>query len=197
MKLVILDRDGVINADSPDYIRSPDEWRALPGSLEAVARLCRADYRIVIATNQSAVGRGLIDHDTLASIHARMLERLHQKGGRIDAIFYCPHTPDAGCECRKPKPGLLEQVARRLNIRLTGVPMVGDSPSDLAAARAAGAMPVLVLTGRAGRAAAPDPAAADCPTFPDLAAFAHALLEGQLDEHIARAGSTDPHHVPA
>lgn len=148
MKLVILDRDGVINHDSDKYIKSPQEWRPIPGSLEAIARLNQAGYHVVLATNQSGVGRGLFEVSTLNAIHDKMHRALSQIGGRIDAIFFCPHGADAGCTCRKPLPGLLEEIARRFNVDLKGVPSVGDSRRDLDAAAAIGAAPMLVLTGK-------------------------------------------------
>jgi len=147
MKLVILDRDGTINHDSDKYIKSPAEWKPIKGSLEAIARLGQAGYRVVVATNQSGIGRGLFDMATLNAIHDVMHRAVHQAGGRIDAIFFCPHPADAGCDCRKPKPGMLLEIARRMNVDLEDVPMVGDSRKDLDAAVAAGARPVLVLTG--------------------------------------------------
>ena len=148
MKLIILDRDGVINHDSDQYIKSPDEWRAIDGSLEAIANLSQWGYRIVVATNQSGVGRGLFDMETLAAIHEKMMRAVAQAGGRIDAIFLCPHTAGAECECRKPRPGMLTEIGRRYNVDLTGVPVVGDSLRDLQAAAAVGAQPVLVLSGK-------------------------------------------------
>jgi D-glycero-D-manno-heptose 1,7-bisphosphate phosphatase len=148
MKLVILDRDGVINQDSDAFIKAPDEWRPLPGSLEAIARLNHAGYLVVLATNQSGVGRGLFEVSTLNAIHDRMHRALAQIGGRIDAIFFCPHAQDANCACRKPRPGLLEEIARRFNVDLKGVPTIGDSLRDLQAAAAVGAAPFLVLTGK-------------------------------------------------
>ena len=147
-KCVFLDRDGVINFDSDDYIKSASEWRAIPGSLEAIARLCKADVRIVLITNQSAIGRGMIKTNTLNKIHNHMLTELHRCGGKIDAIFFCPHHPDANCDCRKPKPGLLLQAGERLKLNLNQVNFVGDSISDIKAARAAGARPCLVKTGK-------------------------------------------------
>jgi len=187
MRLVILDRDGVINRDSPDHITDPDKWLPLPGSIDAVARLCRADYRVVIATNQSGVARGLFDMSMLNKIHIRMLELMHHRGARVDAIFVCPHGPRDRCSCRKPKPGLLEDIASRLNINLTAVPAVGDSLRDLQAAQAVSAMPVLVRTGNGERTAADlrtRPSLqklASVPVFDDLSAFADALLAGELD----------------
>ena len=147
MALVILDRDGVINCNSRHHIKSPDAWKAIPGSLEAIARLSRAEFRVVVATNQSGIGRGLFDISTLNRIHQKMITQAQEKGGKIDAIFFCPHTPEAFCSCRKPNPGLLFEVSKRLRIPLSGVPFVGDSISDLCAAQAAGAQPVLVKTG--------------------------------------------------
>jgi D-glycero-D-manno-heptose 1,7-bisphosphate phosphatase len=148
MKLVILDRDGVINEDSASYIKSPDEWRPIPGSLEAIARFTQAGFHVVLATNQSGVGRGLFEVSTLNAIHDKMHRALAPLGGRIDAIFFCPHAEEAGCACRKPKSGLLEEIAHRFNVELKGVPNVGDSLRDLQAAAAVGAAPVLVLTGK-------------------------------------------------
>jgi D-glycero-D-manno-heptose 1,7-bisphosphate phosphatase len=151
MKLVILDRDGVINEDSASYIKSPDEWRPIPGSLEAIARFTQAGFHVVLATNQSGVGRGLFEVSTLNAIHDKMHRALAPLGGRIDAIFFCPHAEEAGCACRKPKSGLLEEIAHRFNVELKGVPNIGDSLRDLQAAAAVGAAPVLVLTGKGGK----------------------------------------------
>ncbi|MGB6102274.1 MAG: D-glycero-beta-D-manno-heptose 1,7-bisphosphate 7-phosphatase [Pusillimonas sp.] len=147
MKLAILDRDGVINQDSAAFVKSPDEWLALPGSLEAIARLSRAGWRVVIASNQSGVARGLFSMDTLNAIHAKLRREVALAGGVVDAIFVCPHGPDDGCTCRKPKPGMFLDIARRYDIVLKGVPAVGDSLRDLQAAAAAGCSPWLVLTG--------------------------------------------------
>ena len=172
MKLVILDRDGVINHDSDQYIKSPEEWKPIPGSLTAIARLNQAGYRVVVATNQSGIGRGLFETDTMIAIHDKMFKALAQVGGHIDAIFFCPHTNDDNCECRKPKPGMFREIAARFNADLAGVPAIGDSLRDLQAAAAAGAQPVLVLTGK-GRKIADDPALPpDTLVFPDLAAAA-------------------------
>ena len=147
MKLVILDRDGTLNRESDEYIKTPDEWHALPGALEAVGRLNHAGYHVVLATNQSGLGRGLFDVAALNAIHKRMNKELAAVGGRLDAIFYCPHTPADACTCRKPLPGLLEQVAERFGVSLNGVPFVGDSLSDMQAAHAACCTAHLVLTG--------------------------------------------------
>ncbi len=170
MKLIILDRDGVINHDSDQYIKSPDEWKPIPGSLEAIARLNQWGYRVVVATNQSGVGQGLFEMDVLNAIHDKMLKAVAQVGGRIDSIFFCPHTSTDGCECRKPKPGLLHDIARRYNVSLAGVPVIGDSLRDLQAAVAVDAQPILVLTGK-GKGTAENPELPAVTTvFPDLAA---------------------------
>lgn len=173
MKLVILDRDGVINYDSPSYIRSPDEWKPIPGSLEAIARLNQAGYHVVVATNQSGVGRGLFEMATLNAIHDKMHRALGTVGGRIDAVFFCPHAQDAGCRCRKPRPGLYEEIARRYGVGLAGVPCVGDALRDLEAAAAVGAQPMLVLTGKGEitRQALPP----GTPVFADLADAVQAI----------------------
>ena len=148
MKLVILDRDGVINYDSDAFIKSPDEWIPIPGSLEAIARLSRANWRVIIASNQSGIARGLFTMETLNAIHAKLRREVAQAGGIVDAIFVCPHGPDDGCHCRKPKPGLFQDIARRYDIDLQAVPAVGDSLRDLQAATLAGCAPWLVLTGK-------------------------------------------------
>lgn len=148
MKLVILDRDGVINFDSDQFIKNPDEWKPIPGSLEAIARLNQAGFRVVVASNQSGVGRGLFDMATLNAIHDKMHKLLAQYGGRIDALFFCPHTADDKCACRKPKPGMLAEIAQRYSQTLAGVAAVGDSLRDLQAAEKAGAQPILVRTGK-------------------------------------------------
>jgi D-glycero-D-manno-heptose 1,7-bisphosphate phosphatase len=151
MKLIILDRDGVINYDSDQFIKNPEEWKPIPGSLEAIARLVQADYRVVVATNQSGVGRGLFDMPTLNAIHDKMHKAVALAGGRIDAIFFCPHAAEADCSCRKPKSGMLEEIAARYNVNLKGVPAVGDSLRDLEPAARMGAQPVLVLTGKGAK----------------------------------------------
>ena len=151
MKLVILDRDGVINQDSEQFIKTPDEWKPIPGSLEAIARLNHAGYRVVVASNQSGIGRGLFDMGALNAINDKMYRALAQVGGRIDALFYCPHAAEADCDCRKPKPGMFLDIAQRFNVDLAGVPSVGDSLRDLQAAAAAGAQPILVLTGKGAK----------------------------------------------
>lgn len=179
-KLVVLDRDGVINRDSPDYIKSPAEWQPLPGSLEAIARLNHAGWRVVVATNQSGIGRGLFDLDALFAIHDKMQRALADLGGRIDGIFYCPHAPDDDCECRKPAPGLLLDIERRLQSELNTVPVVGDSLRDLQAAVTAGARPILVRTGNgAGNEDKAREMFTDLAVYDDLAATVDALLNGK------------------
>lgn len=146
-RLVVLDRDGVINRESGDFIRTPREWLPLPGSLEAIARLSRAGWLVVVATNQSGVGRGIITAQNLAAIHEDMTRAIENAGGRLAGIFTCPHRPDEGCDCRKPLPGLLRQIEQRWGILLAGRPVIGDSLRDLQAAAAVGALPMLVRTG--------------------------------------------------
>jgi len=176
MKLVILDRDGVINFDSPNYIKSPAEWKAIPGSPEAIARLNQAGYRVVVATNQSGVGRALFDMDTLNAIHEKMHKTVAAAGGRIDAVFFCPHPADSSCDCRKPKPGMFERIAACYNIDLTSVPAVGDSLRDLQAAATAGALPMLVLTGKGEKTLADGDLPEDTLVFKDLAAAVDDLI---------------------
>ena len=151
MKLVILDRDGVINEDSDAYIKSVAEWRPIPGSLEAIARLTRAGHRVFVASNQSAIGRGLMDFEALLAIHDHLQRACAELGGRIDGIEFAPEHPDHASDRRKPAPGMLRDIARRLQVSLDGVPFVGDSISDVEAARAAGATPILVRSGKGPR----------------------------------------------
>jgi len=175
VKLVVLDRDGTINHDSDQYIKSPAEWRPINGSLEAIARLTQAGWRVVVATNQSGIARGLFDMATLNAIHDAMHRAVQQAGGRIDAIFFCPHKDDDNCACRKPKPGMLYEIARRLNVGLEGVPMVGDALRDLQAAAAVGAQPILVLTGKGRKTREAGGLPQGTVVFPDLAAVAAQL----------------------
>ena len=179
MKLVILDRDGTINEDSAEFVKSPSEWRPLPGALEAIARLNHAGWHVVVATNQSGLGRGLFDVASLNAMHAKMHTMLAAVGGRVDAVFYCPHAPDEGCRCRKPEPGLFEQIGERYGIDLRGMPAVGDALRDLVSAAAAGCEPHLVLTGKAATLrdrALPEGYPADTVVHDDLAAFAQYLV---------------------
>lgn len=180
MKLIILDRDGVINFDSDDYIKSPNEWVPIPGSLEAIARLKRARYQVVIATNQSGVARGLFDMDVLNTIHMKMIQAIRQRGAELDGIFLCPHGPDDGCDCRKPEAGLFEQIAERLKVNLSGVYAVGDSERDILAARKAGAQPVLVLTGKGEKTQKTSKHITGVPVFDNLAEFTDDLLDEEI-----------------
>ena len=184
-RIVVLDRDGVINQDSDDFIKSPEEWEPLPGSLEAIAKLCRADFRVVVITNQSGVARGLLSLNTLNRIHQKMLDQLHALGGEIDAIFFCPHGPDEGCPCRKPLPGLYQDLQQRLNCSLAGVDAVGDSLRDLQAAVAVGANPVLVRTGKGERTVAQLASEEIAATLGEVAVFDD--LAGYVD-HLRTQG---------
>jgi D-glycero-D-manno-heptose 1,7-bisphosphate phosphatase len=174
--LVILDRDGVVNADFPEYIKSDAEWRALPGSLEAISRLNRAGRRVVIITNQSALGRGLMNVEQLNAVHQKLALHLNQFGGNIDAIFFCPHTPQDGCDCRKPASGLYRELSDRLGVNLAGVPSIGDKLSDIEAALAAGARPILVRTGGGRELEQSGRVPPGVPVFDDLRAAVDALL---------------------
>jgi D-glycero-D-manno-heptose 1,7-bisphosphate phosphatase len=176
MKLVILDRDGVINFDSAHYIKSPAEWKALPGSLEAIARLTQAGYKVVVASNQSGIGRGLFDMDTLNAIHDKMHRSVQALGGRIDAIFYCPHTADSNCGCRKPMPGMFLRIGSCFNTDLSKAFAVGDSLRDLQAAFASGAKPLLVLTGKGELTQAEGELPEGTLVFADLAAAVNHIL---------------------
>ena len=179
MKLIILDRDGVINEDSDEYIKTPDEFIPIPGSLEAITRLNHAGYTVLVATNQSGIARGLFSMDALNQIHDKLKRLLNAYGGHIDGIFFCPHGPEDNCHCRKPKPGLYEEIAHRLKTDLDDVPAVGDSLRDLQAANLVGATPVLVRTGKGERTLAKGEGLKGIPVFPDLASFVDQLLEGQ------------------
>ena len=176
MQLVILDRDGVINEDSAAYIKSPEEWIPIPGSLQAIARLHRAGWHVVVATNQSGLARNLFDSDTLVRIHDKMRRSITEAGGLIDAIFFCPHGPHDNCNCRKPKPGLFLDLARRLRISLHDVPAIGDSLHDLHAAKAAGARPILVRTGKGATIPEACTASIAVPVYDNLACAVDDLL---------------------
>lgn len=177
MKLVILDRDGVINQDSDAFVKSPDEWIALPGSLQAIARLSQAGWTVVVATNQSGLARGLFDITALNAIHDKMHQEVKQAGGRIDAIFLCPHGPDDGCTCRKPLPGMYHEIARRYDVDLRGVPAIGDSLRDLQAAASAGCSTWLALTGNGIRTRDKGGLPDGTRVCADLAEFADVLLK--------------------
>jgi len=180
IKLVILDRDGTINQDSDDYVKSADEWLPLPGALEAIARLSHAGWHVVVASNQSGLGRGLFDVVALNAMHSKMHKLLAAAGGRIDAVFYCPHGPDDACTCRKPASGLFEQIGERYGMDLHGVHTVGDTPRDLVAGASVGCVPHLVLTGK-GEAWRGKALSADFPSgtrvHADLSGFVDWLLE--------------------
>jgi D-glycero-D-manno-heptose 1,7-bisphosphate phosphatase len=175
MKLIILDRDGVINQDSAAFIKSPDEWRPIAGSLNAISRLNQAGFHVIVATNQSGIGRGFLDMAALNAIHDKMHRALAQAGARVDAIFFCPHAGNDHCNCRKPRTGMLEDIARRLNTSLTGVPMVGDSLRDIQAAAAVHALPLLVLTGKGRKTQRTATLPPDTRVFADLAAAVDAI----------------------
>jgi D-glycero-D-manno-heptose 1,7-bisphosphate phosphatase len=175
MPFLILDRDGVINEDSDAYIKSPEEWIPIPGSLDAIAQLTRKGYRIVVLTNQSGVARGLFDLSMLERINIKMLSMVEMAGGKIEAIFYCPHGPEDFCECRKPKTGLFRAFAERYGVDLKGIPAIGDSYRDLQAAQAVGASPILVETGK-GRRTLARHSSLNIPTFSNLYEAAQYLL---------------------
>ncbi|MCZ6796698.1 MAG: D-glycero-beta-D-manno-heptose 1,7-bisphosphate 7-phosphatase [Gammaproteobacteria bacterium] len=175
-KMIILDRDGVINEDSDDYIKSVDEWIPIPGSLEAINRLKMAGYLVTVATNQSGISRGLFNEEVLRQIHGKMHRLLARRGASVDGIFYCPHGPQDNCTCRKPKPGLLFQIAKQFDINLAETVFVGDSISDIRAAEMANAIPVLVRTGRGEQVMQNSPEAVNLPMYDDLAHFARETL---------------------
>lgn len=176
MKLIILDRDGVINEDSDGFIKSPDEWIPIPGSLESIAQLNRAGYQVIVITNQSGLGRKLFDIRILNEIHEKMFQQLALLGGHIESILFCPHVPDDNCACRKPRPGLFIELKKRLNLSLENVYAVGDSLRDLQAAREAGAIPVLVCTGKGERTLKENRGMEDLQVFTNLAEFTEKLL---------------------
>lgn len=177
-RLVILDRDGVINHDSDEFIRAPDEWRPIEGSIEGIAMLSVAGFEVAVATNQSGIGRKLLDKPTLEAIHEKMRRLVREAGGDLGKVVYCPHHPDDGCECRKPLPGLFRRLSQQYQRALDGVPMIGDSLRDIDAARAAGGRPVLVLTGNGQRTAAEIAARGDrVETYADLYTAAAALTK--------------------
>jgi D-glycero-D-manno-heptose 1,7-bisphosphate phosphatase len=175
VKLIILDRDGVINVDSAQFIKAPDEWKPIPGSLEAIAALTQAGYRVVVATNQSGIGRGLFDMSMLNAINAKMHKAVNQAGGRIEAIFYCPDTAESDSLYRKPAAGMFVEIGERFAAALEGVPAVGDSLRDLQAAAAVKARPILVLTGKGKKTLETGGLPEGTEVFPDLAAVAEAL----------------------
>jgi D-glycero-D-manno-heptose 1,7-bisphosphate phosphatase len=180
MKLIIIDRDGVINEDSDAYIKSPEEWIPIPGSIEAIARLNRAGYTVAVATNQSGLSRGYFDLNTLSAMHRKMESLLTEQGGHVDAVFYCPHGPKDGCDCRKPKPGLLNDIGERFQIKLDNVFFVGDTIGDIRAALAANAKPVLVKTGKGDKTEnlLQENGFSDVPVYKNLSNFVDVVLAG-------------------
>ena len=176
MKLIILDEAGVINYSSDTFIKTPDEWIPIPGSLEAIARLAHTGYRIVIATNQSGIGRGLLDMATYNAINDKMFKAVHHAGGRIDAIFFCPHTQADKCICRKPATGMFNEIIQRYGVNLKNVPAIGDSLRDLQVAAAVGATPILVLTGKGQVTRAQEEIPSNTQIFENLAAAVNALV---------------------
>ncbi len=179
MKLIILDRDGVINYDSDEYIKSENEWNAIPGSLEAIARLSHNGYRVVIASNQSGLARKKFDIMDLNKIHRKMFDQLAQVGGTIDAVFFCPHGPKQDCDCRKPKPGLFNAISKRLHVPLAGIPVIGDKLSDIEAAQAVGAQAVLVCTGNGQTLVDAQKVPENVPVYDDLAAVVDNLISAK------------------
>jgi len=169
--IIILDRDGVINNDSDLYIKSPDEWQPIEGSLEAIARLHQSGIKVVVATNQSGIARGLYDEATLSLIHDKMNALIAEAGGELAGIFYCPHGPNDGCDCRKPLPGLVHQITKALAVDVNNVPFIGDSVRDLVAAEASGCQPILVKSGKGERSLASGKVESHVPIFDDLASF--------------------------
>jgi D-glycero-D-manno-heptose 1,7-bisphosphate phosphatase len=178
-RLLVLDRDGVINQDSKTFVKSADEWQPLPGSIEAIAALSAAGFTIAVASNQSGLARGLFDRRALRAMHRKLRRLVAAAGGRVDRIVVCPHGPDDGCHCRKPAPGLLERLGRHYGVAMTDVPVIGDSLRDLQAALAVGAQPILVQSGN-GRQTQQSLCGelADVPVYADLAAAAQALIQG-------------------
>ena len=191
VKLVILGRDGILNEFRDDHVKAPEEWYPIPGALEAVSRLNHAGWHAVVATNQSGIGRGMIDMASVNAVHADMLKQLQAVGGRIDAVFFCPHTPEDQCDCRKPLPGLMRDIGKRYGIDLKHVPLVGDTLRDLQAAQAAGCEPHLIRSGRAS-VLGPELVELMVDQVPgtrvhdDLAAFAEHLL-GRSGVPVGRA----------
>ncbi len=177
-RYIILDRDGVINQDSDDFIKSPKEWRPINGSLEAIALLNQHGYRVVVVTNQSGIARGLFTQETLQAIHHKMLVAVSDAGGEIEAIYFCPHGPDDQCQCRKPKPGLMKQFSKEHDVDLSGVPMIGDSMRDLEAAMAVGANPILVRSGK-GERIAHQVAKINIPIYENLYEASTALVKSE------------------
>lgn len=179
MKLIVLDRDGVINHDSDAFIKSPDEWRPITGSLEAIARLNQHGFRVVVCTNQSGVARGLFDMHMLNAIHRKMHDTAHAVGASLEAVFFCPHAASDNCDCRKPKAGMLRAIEQRFDLSLKGVPVVGDSLRDLQSGFTVGAEPYLVLTGKGVKTREKGGLPPGTQVFPDLARVVDHLLASE------------------
>ncbi len=182
IKLIVLDRDGVINEDLEHPVASPDEWVPIPGSLEAIARLHQAGWRVAVATNQSGIERGLLDLETLHSIHQRMHELVNQAGGKIDVVAFCPHSELEQCSCRKPAPGMLYTICERLDIDPSNMIVVGDSLRDMQAAMVTAAAPVIVRTGKGQSTLDSNKGLEHIPAYDDLAAYVDTLLAPSEDE---------------
>jgi D-glycero-D-manno-heptose 1,7-bisphosphate phosphatase len=178
-RMIILDRDGVINLDSEGYIKNPDEWEPIPGSLESINRLKKAGYLVTVATNQSGIARGIFGEDDLKQIHDKMIRMLAARGASIDGIYYCPHGPQDNCICRKPKPGLLIKIAREFDIKLSETPFVGDNIGDIRAAEMANAKPVLVRTGNGEFVMQNYPEALNITVYDDLSHFTRETLRNR------------------
>lgn len=179
-KLIILDRDGVINVDSDDYIKSIKEWIPIPGSIEAVARLTHEGWKVAVATNQSGLARGYFSLEDLDKMHNKMRRLVTQAGGKIDNVCYCPHLPAENCDCRKPKPGLYRKISKQLGIGLKGIPVVGDTIRDIEAARAVGAIPILVLTGKGSSTFEKGEGLNGVPIFDNLSSVVETLCNEKL-----------------
>ena len=179
-KLIVLDRDGVINQDSDQFIKSPEEWKAIPGSLAAIAKLNRAGFSVVVATNQSGIARKYFSHEELKNIHQKMESELTAHNGQLAGIFICPHGPEDDCLCRKPKPGLLLEIAKKFNVKPEEMLVIGDSMRDILAAQACGAHAVLVKTGKGAQTIASATKEFNVPVFDNLATVVEAILEDKI-----------------
>jgi len=187
MRYIILDRDGVINYESSEYIKSPEEWRAIPGSLEAIATLNRAGYKVLIVTNQSGIARGYYDLATLSDIHEKLVRELAEVGGYIDEIFFCPHHPDEQCSCRKPRVGMLESITQKYPVKLSDTFFIGDSLVDLQAAQTAGCIPLLVLTGNGHKTITNNPELTHISRFANLSAAVDYILSLAIQtSHVSK-----------
>ncbi|MDD3265555.1 MAG: D-glycero-beta-D-manno-heptose 1,7-bisphosphate 7-phosphatase [Burkholderiales bacterium] len=188
MKIIILDRDGVINQDSDKYVKSTDEFHIIPGSVDAIANLSQAGFKVIVCTNQSGLGRGLFSMEELNEMHEKMHQSVEQAGGAIDAIIFCPHTPDDKCECRKPKPGMILDICERFHVeKVSKVAMIGDSLRDLEAIYAAGGIPILVKTGNGKKTLAKETLPEGTMIFDDLLAASEYVIEEDRQERLYNA----------